>query len=61
MSAAHRCCYEEVHSVFSSGEAFKSEDFTLQMRMMDAMLTALERSLVGFTYAAPTSHYSFWR
>lgn len=31
------------------GEAFKSEDFTWQMRMMDAMMTALERSLVGFT------------
>ena len=32
-------------------EAFKTEDFTSQMRMMDAMMTALERSLVGFTYA----------
>ncbi|KAG5635943.1 hypothetical protein H0H81_009592 [Sphagnurus paluster] len=33
----------------SKKEAFKTEDFTWQSRMMDAMLTALERSLVGFT------------
>ncbi|GLB44062.1 putative cellulase (glycosyl hydrolase family 5) [Lyophyllum shimeji] len=30
-------------------EAFVTEDFTWQMRMMDAMMIALERSLVGFT------------
>ncbi|GLB39573.1 putative cellulase (glycosyl hydrolase family 5) [Lyophyllum shimeji] len=30
-------------------EAFVTEDFTWQTRMMDAMMTALERSLVGFT------------
>ena len=34
----------------SSGkEAFRSGDWTWQARMMDAMLSALERSLVGFT------------
>ncbi|KAG5644275.1 hypothetical protein DXG03_008760 [Asterophora parasitica] len=30
-------------------EAFLTEDFTWQTRMMDAMLTGLERSLIGFT------------
>ncbi|KAG6810021.1 hypothetical protein H0H92_013656, partial [Tricholoma furcatifolium] len=30
-------------------EAFLTEDFSWQARMMDAMLVALERSLVGFT------------
>ncbi|KAF8237581.1 glycoside hydrolase family 5 protein [Tricholoma matsutake] len=30
-------------------EAFRSEDWTWQSRMMDAMLSGLERSLVGFT------------
>ncbi len=33
----------------SKGEAFKTGNFTHQMRMMDAMLTALEKALVGFT------------
>ncbi|TFK69843.1 glycoside hydrolase [Pluteus cervinus] len=31
------------------GEAFKSENFVFQSRMMDALMTALERSLVCFT------------
>ncbi|KAF8885813.1 glycoside hydrolase family 5 protein [Infundibulicybe gibba] len=30
-------------------EAFDTEDFSWQSRMMDAMMTALEQSLVGFT------------
>ncbi|GLB45923.1 putative cellulase (glycosyl hydrolase family 5) [Lyophyllum shimeji] len=30
-------------------EAFVTEDFTWQTRVMDVMMTALERSLVGFT------------
>ncbi|KAF9457906.1 glycoside hydrolase [Collybia nuda] len=30
-------------------EAFHSENFTWQLRMMDAMITGLEQSLVGFT------------
>jgi hypothetical protein len=33
----------------SHKNAFFSEDFTWQTKMMDAMLTGLERSLVGFT------------
>ncbi|KAJ7206511.1 glycoside hydrolase [Mycena pura] len=33
----------------NKGEAFQSDDFTWQARMMDAMITGLERSLVGFT------------
>ncbi|KAK1234221.1 hypothetical protein PQX77_002572 [Marasmius sp. AFHP31] len=33
----------------NKAEAFVTEDFTWQSRMMDAMLTGLERSLVGFT------------
>ncbi|KAJ7118441.1 glycoside hydrolase [Mycena crocata] len=33
----------------NKGEAFESDDFTWQARMMDAMITGLERSLVGFT------------
>ena len=36
-------------SLFSKREAFHTDDFYWQMRMMDAMMTALERSLVGFT------------
>jgi hypothetical protein len=36
-------------STSSHKEAFFSEDFTWQAKMMDAMLTGLERSLVGFT------------
>ncbi|PFH50868.1 glycoside hydrolase family 5 protein [Amanita thiersii Skay4041] len=33
----------------NKGEAFVTSDFTWQARMMDAMQTALERSLVGYT------------
>ncbi|CAL1710309.1 unnamed protein product [Somion occarium] len=33
----------------NQGEAFESEDWTWQNRMMDAMITALERSFIGFT------------
>ncbi|KAK7442010.1 hypothetical protein VKT23_016287 [Stygiomarasmius scandens] len=33
----------------NKGEAFQTEDFTWQARMMDAMITALERAMVGFT------------
>ncbi|OCH85892.1 glycoside hydrolase [Obba rivulosa] len=33
----------------NKGEAFKTDDWTWQLRMMDAMVTALDRSLVGFT------------
>ncbi|KAJ6588126.1 glycoside hydrolase family 5 protein [Mycena capillaripes] len=32
----------------NKGAAFESDDFTWQARMMDAMITGLERSLVGF-------------
>ena len=34
----------------SKGEAFKEDKWHWQARMMDAMLTALDRALVGFTY-----------
>lgn len=33
----------------NKGEAFFTDDFVWQGRMMDAMITALERALVGFT------------
>ncbi|KAJ7059224.1 glycoside hydrolase [Mycena amicta] len=33
----------------NKGEAFRTDDFTWQARMMDAMITGLERALVGFT------------
>lgn len=33
----------------SKKEAFTSDDFSWQAKMMDAVLTALERSLIGFT------------
>ncbi|KAF8953065.1 glycoside hydrolase family 5 protein [Flammula alnicola] len=33
----------------NKGEAFKTDDFVWQARMMDAMMTALEKALVGFT------------
>lgn len=34
----------------SKKEAFETGEFKWQARMMDAMMTALERSFVGFTY-----------
>ncbi|KII91594.1 glycoside hydrolase family 5 protein [Plicaturopsis crispa FD-325 SS-3] len=33
----------------NKGEAFKTDNWVWQARMMDAMITALEKSLVGFT------------
>ncbi|KAK7680349.1 hypothetical protein QCA50_016589 [Cerrena zonata] len=33
----------------NKGEAFESDDWTWQNKMMDAMITALERSLLNFT------------
>ncbi|ESK91213.1 glycoside hydrolase family 5 protein [Moniliophthora roreri MCA 2997] len=33
----------------NKGEAFDTDDFTWQARMMDALITALDRALVGFT------------
>ncbi|KDR76952.1 hypothetical protein GALMADRAFT_246095 [Galerina marginata CBS 339.88] len=33
----------------NKGEAFETDDFVWQARMMDAMITGLERALVGFT------------
>ncbi|KAJ7614127.1 glycoside hydrolase [Roridomyces roridus] len=33
----------------NKGEAFRTDDFSWQTRMMDAMITGLERSLIGFT------------
>lgn len=33
----------------SKGQSFKTDNWKWQLRMMDAMLTAMERSLVGFT------------
>ena len=36
--------------VISEKEALKTESWTWQYRMMDAMMTALERSLASFTY-----------
>jgi hypothetical protein len=38
-----------VHWLFSKKDAFNTGDWTWQMRMMDAMMTGLEQSLVGFT------------
>jgi hypothetical protein len=34
----------------SDREAFQTDNFLWQTRMMDAMLTGLEKSLVGFTF-----------
>ena len=36
----------------SKGEAFRTDKWHSQMRMMDAMITALDRAMVGFTYVA---------
>ena len=36
--------------LFSKGEAFRDDKWHWQTRMMDAMLTALDCALVGFTY-----------
>ena len=33
----------------SRGQSFETDDWVSQSRMMDAMITGLERSLVGFT------------
>jgi hypothetical protein len=43
------CCPSNADGPHSKGEAFESGNWKWQMRMMDAMLTALERSLIGFT------------
>ena len=53
-------CYALIapYCSFSKGEAFKDDKWHWQTRMMDAMLTALDRALVGFTYVLfvhPTS------
>jgi hypothetical protein len=39
-----------VIDVVSDGEALKSGNFRRQERMMDALMTALERNMVGFKY-----------
>lgn len=36
-------------SPISKGEAFENGDWTWQSRMMDAMLSGLEQSLIGYT------------
>ena len=36
----------------SKGEAFRTDKWHWQMRMMDAMITALDHAMVGFTYAS---------
>jgi hypothetical protein len=33
----------------SKGVAFKTGDFTMQARMWDALMVALEQAMVGFT------------
>ena len=33
----------------SNGEAFQTENFGWQSRMMDALMTGLDQALVGFT------------
>lgn len=49
----------QVLTFFSSRRAaFESGDFTWQARMMDAMITALDRAMIGFTYVLVCSHYS---
>ena len=48
-SRIHTLCDSRGRRVYSKGEAFKTTDFKWQRRMMDAMITGLERSLVGFT------------
>lgn len=37
--------------VISNKEALTTESWTFQYKMMDALMTALERSLASFTYA----------
>ena len=34
---------------YSKGEAFETDRWHWQLKMMDAMITGLERSLAGFT------------
>lgn len=40
----------------SQNEALESDNWQWQERMMDAMMTGLERSLVGFTCVLPFLH-----
>lgn len=53
-----KCVVRRIPSVtctdryFSNGEAFKTGDFTWQAKMMDALMTGLERNLVGFSYVS---------
>jgi hypothetical protein len=42
--STHACVW-----LFSKKEAFNTDNWTWQARMMDAVITGLERSLVGFT------------
>lgn len=41
--------YDNYFKLLSQGEAFRSDNWTWQARMMDAMITGLESSLVGYT------------
>jgi hypothetical protein len=41
-------CLSFVYDFLSKGEAFVTDDFIWQKRMMDALITAMDHSLVGF-------------
>lgn len=40
--------FTRVMRIFSAAEAFRTGDFKWQERMMDAMMSALERNLISF-------------
>ena len=45
---------------YSRKEAFETEDFVWHMRMMDAVISGLDRALVGFT-SVPIFSYLYQR
>lgn len=46
------CIIKPTDFSLSKGEAFRDDKWHWQTRMMDAMITALDGALVGFTYVS---------
>jgi hypothetical protein len=45
----NKFCVTKWFGVYSQKEAFETENFVWHMRMMDAVISALDKALVGFT------------
>ena len=48
-------CTNQTARYYSRREAFETENFVWHMRMMDAVISGLDRALVGFTLVATFS------